>query len=129
MKTRDFRAIPGMVLDARGQIAVAILSEEAVGVSIARYDRFLSPTDLQVAINSDRWVTVYREFGGDLFVVEPQSEEGEEDDLILVTPQENESGQFAIELALLAWPEWCPEYRDKYKPKLFIPFPQKLPEA
>jgi hypothetical protein len=119
-----------MVIDARGQIVVALLSEEAVGVSVARFDRVLSPVDLQVAINSERWVTVYRQFGGDLFVVEPQGEEDEEDDdSQLVTPQENESGQFAIELALLAWPEWCPEYREKYSPKRFIPFPQELPEA
>jgi hypothetical protein len=127
MKARDLHAIPGMVLDSRGQIAVALLSEAAVGVSIARFDRFLSPTELQVAINSERWVSVYRKLGGDLFVVEPNCVEGEE--IELSTPQENESGQFAIELALLAWPEWCPEYRDKYKPKTFIPFPQKLPEA
>ncbi len=127
---KDINAIPGMVIDARGQIAVALLSEEAVGVSVARYDRVLSPNDLAVIINSERWITVYREFGGGLFVVEPEEEDRDEDEeLELNTPQENEAAQFAIELALLAWPEWCPHYREKYTPKQFITFPILFPEA
>lgn len=126
---RDIHAIPGMVIDARGQIAVALLSEEAVGVSIARFDRVLGPSDLEDIINSERWITVYREFGGDLFVVEPEGDEEEVEAQELRTPQENESGQFAIELALLAWPEWCPHYRKQYTPKQFIPFLSNTPEA
>lgn len=125
--TRDIHAIPGMVIDARGQIAVALLSEEAVGVSIARFDHVLEPNDLEKIINQERWVTVYREFGGDVFVVEPEGDEEEATELR--TPQENESGQFAIELALLAWPEWCPHYRRRYTPKQFIPFLANTPEA
>jgi len=127
---KGVNAIPGMVIDARGQIAVALLSEEAVGVSIARYDHVLSPNDLVAIINSEKWVTVYREFGGGLFIVEREEEDGAEgEELELNTPQENEAAQFAIELALLAWPEWCPYYREKYTPKQFITFPILFPEA
>jgi hypothetical protein len=120
-----------MLIDARGQIAVALLSEEAVGVSITRFDRLLSAPDIEHIINFERWITVYRHEGGDVFlVIPPGAEERESDNAAeFSTPQENEAGQFAIELALLAWPEWCPHYREQYTPRYFIPFPASFPEA
>ena len=129
----DIKAVPGMVIDARGQIAIALLSNVAVGVSITRYDHLLSALDLQAVISSERWVTVYRKMGDGLFLIEP-TEDDSDDEFELKTPQENEAAQFAIELALLAWPEWCPDCRKQYSTPgahMFIPFitSGQIPEA
>jgi hypothetical protein len=127
---QELKAIPGMLVDAKGQLVLVVCSEDAVGVSINRYDRFLQPEELVVEINSGHWITIERN-QTELFLVTHNSEEEEDEHIELNTPQEHETAQFAIEIALLAWPEWSPEHRQHYKPTMFIPFrpPQAIPDA
>jgi hypothetical protein len=125
------RAVPGMVLDRNGELVLAMFSEFAVGVSIVRYDRFLSPDEVNRETQAGSWVTIEREHEELFFVNHEEDGIPEGTHVQLTTEQQRESARCAIEVALLAWPEWSKDvYRQQFEPtKLFMPFRLTLPEA
>lgn len=129
----DTHAVPGMIVDARGQLALAILSNDAVGVTVTRFSQMLTAAEFVPLLHSETWITVYRDEGEALFLVGPDLPNEDVGEVELKTPQENEAAQMAVELAVLVWPEWCPGCRKKYKPEtgMFIPFlaPDSVPTA
>jgi hypothetical protein len=131
---RDIKAItflPGLLLDSRDQLVLALLAANSVGVSLRRFDYIPHPQEMADAVFTESWVTVYRNEDG-MFILSP-SEDGEHVEVVPVaqfeSAQANESAQFAIELALASWPEWGRDLRDKYQPRWTIPLPPRLPMA
>jgi hypothetical protein len=118
-------SFPALLIDSTGKFLVALMSEDAVGVSARRFETVPSPPELYRCIPTERWISVNRE-SLEVTMITPHEEDN---DVHLCTPQENESGQFAIELALSVWPEWGMEYREMYSPKQFILYPLEPIEA
>lgn len=119
------RAVPGMTIDSNGEFCLVVVSEEAVGVSIQRYDRMLQTIELHHALHSQRWMAVYRQHEGEIFVLSNNENEPR-----TVTAPEQESGHMAVEIALGVWPGWKPPPSDiKMRPKTFIPYAMKVIET
>ena len=125
------RAVPGMIVGENGQLLLAMFSDHAVGVSLIRYDRLLSPDEIGAEIKTGAWVAIEREHEELYFVNNEDDTVPDGTHVHLHSPLERESAQFAIEVALLAWPEWSKDYyRRRFKPtQLFMPFRKNLPEA
>jgi hypothetical protein len=115
----------GMLLDAREELAVVLMSEDAVGVSVARYDQLPARESLRQELRQKLWIVVFRDAGEEVFV--SSADTSGLDDAVqykLSSPQERESVQFAMEVAMGVWPEWCPHLRDEVKPRSPIVIPK-----
>lgn len=111
-------SFPGLIVDAKGNLGIALISDDAIGVSVSRFSTTPDPIQVLREIGQRNWVAVYRKSGNKIFMVSQSPDK----EVRLATPEENESGQFAIELALKAWPEWGTEFRQKFKERSFIPY-------
>lgn len=128
---RTVTYLPGLLIDSREQIVLAMLGSDSVGVSVRRFDRIPAPDEMVGVVVSESWITIYRS-GEGLFLVTP----AEDNQKVHVSPvaafetaEANESAQFAIELALANWPDWGTTFRHRFQPRTVIPLPPRLPEA
>jgi hypothetical protein len=123
--------MPGLLLDSRQHIVIAMLAAESVGVSVRRFDHIPGPEEMVDVAMYEVWITIYRD-GEGLFLVKP-SDDGEHVEVAPIesfsTAEANESAQFAIELALAHWPDWGSSFRHRFQPRTVIPLPSRLPEA
>lgn len=119
---------PGLFIDGRDQLALALLSEDAVGVSVSRYDVIPTRPQIQDALHASEWVALYRHSGPRIFLLSDKSELSPRTNFH--TPQESEAMKFAIELALHAWPNWERDLlKSGFQPRFFVPVMQHFPEA
>ena len=119
--------VPGLLIDARGHIALAVLADTSVGVSVERFDWIPTPAEeMTRQMSNTSWVIVDRD-NESMYMATPSGEYIYPKDL--KGAEANEAAQFAIELALSLWPDWCPNLRDVYKPRTIIPLPRQMPEA
>lgn len=114
---------PGLLLDSRDNIALAILADDSVGISVRRFDQIPKWEEMSDAIFAEEWVLLYR--GGSAFFLASPSADGNSVESVPVSSFEgaeaNESAQFAIEVALAYWPEWGDAaLRKQYKPRRVI---------
>jgi hypothetical protein len=122
--------LAAVLLDARERIALVMMSEDAVGISVSRYDDMPEEETFKRELAQRVWVVVFREAGEEVFISSTDPEAREEDKPFkLNSPQERESVQFAVEVALGAWPEWCPHLRESIRPRSVIVLPRLCPEA
>lgn len=123
----DENYVPGLLIDARGHLALAVLADTSVGVSVERFDWIPSPAEeMTRQMSNTSWVIVDRD-NESMYMATPSGEYIYPKDL--KGAEANEAAQFAIELALALWPDWCPNLRDVYKPRTIIPLPRQMPEA
>lgn len=122
------RFLPGLLLDERDHIVLAVLAVDSVSVSVKRFDYIPDWDGLADAVQTGEWIMLYKK--GSMFQITHHAE-GEDVDLAseFSTAQANESAQFAIELALAYWPDWGEELRHKYEPRTVIPLPAQPAEA
>jgi hypothetical protein len=102
-----------------------------VGVSIRRFDTIPDPHAMANAALFEHWITAFRDDEG-LYLVRPSDDGNEsiaEPIHAFSSPEENESAQFAVELALASWPDWGAHFRATLQPRTIIPLPKELPEA
>jgi len=123
----DENYVPGLLIDARGHIALAVLADTSVGVSVERFDWIPSPAEeMTRQMSNTSWVIVDRD-NESMYMATPSGEYIYPKDL--KGAEANEAAQFAIELALALWPDWCPNLRDVYSPRTIIPLPRQMPQA
>lgn len=94
----------GLVLDARERLALVLFSEDAVAVSLGRFEQIPKDEHLQPLIDEVRWIMVKRQSGPRFFLMEAEEEMAPISDL--TTPRARESGQLALALAFKFWPSW-----------------------
>ena len=133
-ETESIRLFPGILLDERDQIVLAVLADDAVGISVRRFECLPSPTELVEVISAEEWITIYREDENhQMYLMSPKITGDMGVDCLPVKrfkgAEANESAQMAIEVALANWPEWGESLRDTYTPRSVIPLPRNLPEA
>jgi len=121
--------LAGLLLDAREQIVLVLLSEDAVGISVSRYDVVPEKDAFREGLNRKVWIVVFREAGEEVFVSSARACTEGGDEYPLNSPQERESVQFAMEVAMGAWPEWCPHLRDSVFPRSPIIIHRDTPVA
>ena len=115
----------GMLLDACERLAIVLIGEEAVGVSVARYDEVPLRSAVKKELRRELWIVVFRDSGEEVFV--SSAEASDLDEAVqykLSSPQEREAVQFAMEVAMGAWPEWCPHLRSEMKARSPIVIPK-----
>ena len=123
----DENYVPGLLIDARGHLALAVLADTSVGVSVERFDWIPSPAEeMTRQMSNTSWVIVDRD-NESMYMATPSGEYIYPKDL--KGAEANEAAQFAIELALALWPDWCPNLRDVYSPRTIIPLPRQMPQA
>lgn len=118
-----------MLIDAKERIALCLVSDLTIGVSVDRYDTIPPRKEIERLAEDGDWIAAYRRRGSDLFKVKPPDLLGKMSELSGLTSQDHEAGQFVIQLCLAAWPEWAPAYRSLYDPLFFIPFFRVPPEG
>jgi hypothetical protein len=116
----------GLLIDEKERMVLVLLSEKSVGVSVSRYDTLPETGQFQKELSKNRWILVFRSKGEEVFV--SQSDSAQEI-YVLRTPQERESVQFAVEVAMGAWPEWCPHLRGVVMPRSTIVLHNEMPQA
>lgn len=121
--------VPGLLIDARGHLAFAVLADSSVGVSVERFDWIPHKAEeMTEHMATTTWVIVDRD-NESMYMATPSGEYVYPQDLGSKGAEANEAAQFAIELALALWPDWCPNLRDVYKPRTIIPLPRQMPQA
>lgn len=121
--------LAGLLLDACERLAMVLMSEDSVGVSVSRYDELPAQHLFREEMHQKIWIVVFRDEGEEIFVSSKASPANDGEVYELKSPQERESVQFAMEVALGAWPEWCPHLRERVSPRSPIVLHKEVPIA
>lgn len=94
----------GLLLDAHERLALVLFSEEAIAVSLGRFEQIPRDEQLQPIIDEVRWILVKRGTGPRFFLMESEQEMAPVEEL--TSARAKESGRMAISLASHMWPDW-----------------------
>lgn len=116
----------GFFLDAQGRFIPAVVSEQEIGITVRRFESVPTMQDVMRSTAHDVWL-VFRLHDGHQVYISDETMETPEIEAIIRGPEGQESLHFAIELALQAWPDWCPDLRDdkQFTPRWFVPVTQE----